>query len=206
MPSARLTVDSFRNVWLQSAADPPGYDRPQVPALEDGTAPEDGEDDIAMLEATETAAMIKEARLDDSLAQLAEVDAAVESEEFQNLLDERELEAEINRHLGHGKFQEIQYELDEQDRMSSKSCFPSMASDVGTGLDREELENAIKEEDDNLSDLDDDDEVAGAIISEDSEHFVLRAQLWIEANKEYLREQRGNTPTNAFPSLVANSV
>jgi hypothetical protein len=69
-----------------------------------------------------------------------------------------------------------------------------MASDVGTGLRREELENAIKEEDDNLSDLDDDDEVAGAIISEDSEHFVLRAQLWIEANKEYLREQRGNNP------------
>jgi hypothetical protein len=203
-----LTVDSFRNVWLQSAADPPGYDRPQVPALQDGTAPEEGEDGIAMLEATETAAMIKEARLDDSLAQLAEVDAAVESEEFQNLLDERELEAEINRHLGHGKFQEIQYELDEQDRMSSKSCFPSMASDVGTGLHREELEeleNAIKEKDDNLSDLDDDDEVAGAIISEDSEHFVLRAQLWIEANKEYLREQRGNTPNNTFP-LVANSV
>jgi hypothetical protein len=205
LPSARLTVDSFRDVWLQSAADPPGYDRPQVPALEDGTG-EDGEDDTSMLEGTETAVMIEEAHLDDSLTKLAEADAAVESEEFQNLLDERELEAEINRHLGYGKFQEIQYELDEQDRMSSKSCFPSMVSNFWAGLRREEMENAIKAEDDNLSDLDDDDEVAGAIISEDSEHFVLRAQLWIEANKEYLREQRGNTPRNTFPSLVTNSV
>jgi hypothetical protein len=68
------------------------------------------------------------------------------------------------------------------------------------------MENAIKDQDDNLSDLDDDDEVAGAIISEDSEHFVLRAQLWIEANKEYLREQRGKNPADAVPSFVSNSV
>jgi len=72
-------------------------------------------------------------------------------------------------------------------------------SDFGVGVRREEMANVIKEEDDNLSDLDDDDEVSGAIISEDSEHFILRAQLWIEANKEYLREQRGNTLTTTSP-------
>jgi transcription factor IIIB 90 kDa subunit len=44
----------------------------------------------------------------------------------------------------------------------------------------------------NLSDLDDDEEVAEAIIDESSEHFILRAQIWMESNQEYLREQRGN--------------
>jgi hypothetical protein len=60
------------------------------------------------------------------------------------------------------------------------------------------LIQAIREEqasaqidDGNLSDLDDDDEVAGAIIDESSEHFILRAQLWMESNREYLIEQRG---------------
>ena len=47
----------------------------------------------------------------------------------------------------------------------------------------------------NLSDLDDDDEVSGAIIDESSEHFILRAQLWMETNREYLLEQRGIHPS-----------
>jgi len=49
----------------------------------------------------------------------------------------------------------------------------------------------LQDHDENLSDLDDDDEVAGALIDETSEHFILRAQLWMESNREYLREQRG---------------
>jgi hypothetical protein len=185
-----LTVDSFRNVWLQSAADPPGYDRPQLPALEDGNEDEDdGEETALNLRLADSGTMIENPGLEN-----ADVDAVIESEEFQNLLDGRELEAEINRHLGHGKLQEIQLELDEQDRISQSPC----QSNSSVGLGREQMENVIKDEDDNLSDLDDDDEVAGAIISEDSEHFILRAQLWIEANKEYLREQRGNHPQERF--------
>jgi len=70
--------------------------------------------------------MNKYGQLDDSLHKLADADAAVESEEFQSLLDERELEAEINHHLGHGKFQEIQYELDEQDRTFLNSCLDGL--------------------------------------------------------------------------------
>jgi hypothetical protein len=54
-----------------------------------------------------------------------------------------------------------------------------------------------------LSDLDDDDEVAGAIIDDTSENFILRAQLWMESNREYLREQRGtiNNPFHPFSRL-----
>ena len=55
---------------------------------------------------------------------------------------------------------------------------------------REEQASAPVDEG-NLSDLDDDDEVAGAIIDEGSEHFFLRAQLWMESNRDYLIEQRG---------------
>ena len=187
-----MTVDGFRDIWLQSAADPPGFDRRQVSAVEDGAgddgqegdAPESSELDLA-----------EKAELDNSLAQAqAEADAEAESEAYQTLLDERELEAEINRHLHHEKFQEIQQQLDGQERMSYRR-FPYSQLNFSVGLRREEAERLAKDaEDDNLSDLDDDDEVSGAIISEDSEHFILRAQLWIESNKEYLREQRGSSP------------
>jgi len=182
-------VDGFRDIWLQSAADPPGFVRPQVLAIEqedseEGDAPESSEPDVA-----------EKAELDDSLAQ-AQADAEVESEVYQTLLEERELEAEINRHLHHEKFQEIQHQLDEQDRMSHRR-FPYSQFNFCIGLRKEEVEKLAKDaEDDNLSDLDDDDEVSGAIISEDSEHFILRAQLWIESNKDYLREQRGASPPN----------
>lgn len=192
-------MDGFRDIWLQSAADPPGFARPRVLAIEDvigeygeeGNAPESSKPDIA-----------EKAELDDSLAQ-AQADAEAESEVYQTLLEERELEAEINRHLHHQKFQEIQHELDEQERISHRR-FPHSRFNFRIGLRKEEAEKLAKDaEDDNLSDLDDDDEVSGAIISEDSEHFILRAQLWIESNKEYLREQRGASPPNPHQIMPA---
>ena len=58
-------------------------------------------------------------------------------------------------------------------------------------LRAERIETPTPADEGNLSDLDDDDEVAGAIIDEGSEHFFLRAQLWMESNRDYLIEQRG---------------
>jgi hypothetical protein len=56
---------------------------------------------------------------------------------------------------------------------------------------RQQQQSTCQVDDGNLSELDDDDEVAGAIINESSEHFILRAQLWMESNRDYLKEQRG---------------
>lgn len=63
---------------------------------------------------------------------------------------------------------------------------------------RQEHQAKEQHDDGNLSELDDDDEVSGAIIKEDSEHFVLRAQLWMESNLDYLKEQRGMLDHNCI--------
>ena len=84
------------------------------------------------------------------------------------MVADKALEDEISRHLNEGEFQKALAEIDAL---------------------REQLGNNEVEEG-TLSDLDDDDEVAGAIIDEASEHFILRAQLWMESNRDYLKEQR----------------
>jgi hypothetical protein len=102
-------------------------------------------------------------------SQTETIEAEAESDFLQGLVADRELEDEINRHLTNEEFQQVLAEAENE-----------------TGPTKDPLED-----EGNLSDLDDDDEVSGAIINEASEHFILKAKLWMESNRDYLREQRG---------------
>jgi hypothetical protein len=96
------------------------------------------------------------------------------------MVADRTLEDEINRHLGQQEFQQALAEMD-----------GNHSFNLIIAIRQEQAVEPIDEG--NLSDLDDDDEVAGAIIDADSEHFLLRAQLWMESNRDYLKEQRGTS-------------
>ena len=156
MPSAKLTVDEFREIWFQNAADPPSFAKPRSTTLQieggdltregdEEEVGEEGEDENADVQAEEA-----------------------EAEFLEEMVADRALEDEISKHLNEEEFQRALAEIDAL---------------------RQESENK-QEDEGTLSDLDDDDEVAGAIIDEASEHFILRAQLWMESNRDYLIEQR----------------
>jgi transcription factor IIIB 90 kDa subunit len=156
LPSAKLTVDEFREIWFQNAADPPSFAKPRAPKapqIEGGESPNDEDD-----------AVDNEKENVDTEAEEAE------AEFLEEMVADRALEDEISRHLTEGEFQRA---LAEIDALRQQSHSENKEVEEGT-----------------LSDLDDDDEVAGAIIDESSEHFILRAQLWMESNRDYLIEQR----------------
>jgi len=181
LPSAKLTVDEFREIWFQNAADPPSFNqpRPNTAQIEDG-----GRD---VEEAEETQLLSTQVEGNNPKPEIdGEVDEAEAQAAFlEEMVADKALEDEINRHLGQEEFQQALAEMDGTTTSISRLMLAI----------RQEQANALIDEG-NLSDLDDDDEVSGAIIDEGSEHFILRAQLWMESNRDYLIEQRGMTPHN----------
>jgi transcription factor IIIB subunit 2 len=164
LPSAKLTVEEFREIWFQNSADPPSFATPGAREVEDDDEENPEPEGPTQIEDNERGA-------EESGGEGNEQVAAAEAESafLEEIVADRTLEEEINRHLNQQEFQQALAEMD---------------------TIRQQQTQAIEEEG-NLSDLDDDDEVAGAIIDADSEHFLLRAQLWMQSNRDYLKEQRG---------------
>ena len=188
MPSAKLTVDEFREIWFQNAADPPSFAAKPRTALNTAlNDTEDSDEEAEEMLAIEAAETTEAAQIDVSESQAEAIeelaDKEAEAEFLEDLVQDKELEDEIQRHLDKDQFQQ------------------ALAEMAGTAINRLLLTTELNQQQANapadegsLSDLDDDDEVSGAIIDDTSEHFILRAQLWMESNREYLREQRGNIP------------
>jgi transcription factor IIIB 90 kDa subunit len=188
LPSAKLTVDEFREIWFQNAADPPSF--AAKPRTELNTALNDTEDsdeeaeEMLAIEAAETtgAAQIDVSESQaEAIEELANKEA--EAEFLEDLVQDKELKDKIQQHLDKDQFQQ------------------ALAKMAGTAINQLLLTTELNQQQTNapadegsLCDLDDDDEVSGAIIDDTSEHFILRAQLWMESNREYLQEQRGNIP------------
>lgn len=184
LPSANLTVDEFREIWFQNSADPPSFTKPKRLVKADEHDDEEADRDTDAEETVLLASnLVATQRLVEDTGKQVEdaaLDAEAQSAFLEEMVADRELEDEINRHLGQREFQQA---LANMEGASSQLLRLTVAL-------KEEVP-ALQDHDENLSDLDDDDEVAGALIDETSEHFILRAQLWMESNREYLREQRG---------------
>ena len=88
MPSAKLTVDEFREIWFQNASDPPSFAKPQA-AIEQST-----------LEAEEEGLLLPAAQ-----------EAEAQSAFLEEMVADRALEDEINRHLDNDEFQQALAEM-----------------------------------------------------------------------------------------------
>jgi transcription factor IIIB 90 kDa subunit len=172
LPSAKLTVEEFREIWFQNASDPPAFAAPRsVPAIGNGEGEQEEE-----LSSDPQNVVPSEMNV---LSQTTEIEAEAQSDFLEGLVADRALEDEINRHLDNEEFQQA---LLHSNGINLSIPVLTVESDPTSN---------VPEDEGNLSDLDDDEEVSGAIISESSEHFILRAKLWMETNRDYLREQRG---------------
>jgi len=172
LPSAKLTVDEFREIWFQNASDPPSFAKPRTTIEQRGS---EAEEERLLLPAAEDE--------ENTAAQEAEAQSAF----LEEMVADRALEDEINRHLGNDEFQQALAEMNG----TLLSPSPFWVHGANKSALREEHQSKEQQDDGNLSELDDDDEVSGAIITEDSDQFILRAHLWMESNLDYLKEQRG---------------
>ena len=92
-----MTVEEFREIWFQNAADPPAFTAPRPATTATGNDP--AEIDLS--------ASTAGPENDDS-----QIDAAVESSFLEDLVADRALEDEINRHLGNERFQQALAQAD----------------------------------------------------------------------------------------------
>jgi transcription factor IIIB 90 kDa subunit len=189
LPSAKLTVDEFREIWFQNSADPPSFAKPRTALMDVEEDSDEETDETPAIEDSETTQPPPpEIEGPDTQAESNEQLANKEAESafLEDLVQDKELEDEIQRHLDKDQFQQALAE------MAGNILFIYISLCILTIELNQQATNAPVDEG-SLSDLDDDDEVAGAIIDDTSENFILRAQLWMESNREYLREQRGTT-------------
>jgi hypothetical protein len=105
LPSAKLTVDEFREIWFQNASDPPSFAKPRA-AIEEGSldveaeTEEEEEEEGLLLPSAENA--------EDPAAQEVEAQSAF----LEEMVADRALEEEINRHLDNDDFQQALAEMD----------------------------------------------------------------------------------------------
>jgi len=134
LPSAKLTVDEFREIWFQNSADPPSFAKPRaaVKAAEDDSEDEEG-DGVLAIEGAETTAEISENNDPKVEASEKIADKEAEAAFLEDLVQDKELEDEIQRHLDKDQFQQ------------------ALAEMAGTGLEYAYPKNSIESETDYCS-------------------------------------------------------
>ena len=223
--SGDLTVEEFRNIWLEQAHDPPSYGpkaskrRKRVRDVnDDGEVIEDPQDITivdtpadssvapsapgtppsapASAAATPLMSLDRPLRLDadgfvipelpvpsprpissslpgtpiDTTDHATPQGAEKAQDDQHSAIAEEVIESEIASLLG-GSAASIMEELREADRQARDECATSTISD----------------DPDNLDDVDDDFEVQNALLTE--EERDLKEKIWVEFNKDYLRDQ-----------------
>jgi hypothetical protein len=110
LPSAKLTVDEFREIWFQNSADPPSFAQPHPKAeIEDTSSERGGSEAPETVEARVTSD--DENRNPDEIEADTQVVEA-EAEFLEDLVADHALEDEINQHLGHNEFQQALAEME----------------------------------------------------------------------------------------------
>lgn len=105
LPSAKLTVDEFRDIWFQNAADPPSFAQPRPPVPEN-------EEGVGELEETALIASQVQNIQSQRDTTAGDVEAEAESAFLEEMVADRALEEEINRHLRNAEFQQALAEMD----------------------------------------------------------------------------------------------
>ena len=103
LPSAKLTVDEFREIWFQNAADPPSFVRPQSPSKQIDAAEGEEEDEETQL---------LSAQIGDTVKNSSETgEAEAQSAFLEEMVADKALEDEINKHLDEGEFRQALAEM-----------------------------------------------------------------------------------------------
>ena len=112
MPSAKLTVDEFREIWFQNAADPPSFAAKPKAAVKETEDGEDSEgEDIAAIESAQSNKQGTENSETPAKATEELADKEAEAAFLEDLVQDKELEDEIERHLNKDQFQQALAEM-----------------------------------------------------------------------------------------------
>ena len=227
--SGDLTVEEFRNIWLEQAHDPPSYgpkpaakrkrvrevnddgeviddlisssDPPtdtQRRINDDGSETTTGEPSSSSSSSGPPAA--KRLRVDaDGFAvpSLPPIDpellaptppSTAAEDDHNSAIAEEAIESEISTLLTSDQSAAVVEELREA-HQKELDALPK---------------SAVSDDPDDLADVDDDIEVQNALLTEEESN--LKEKIWVEFNKDYLREQESLFPSPPlFPNTYANS-
>jgi hypothetical protein len=112
LPSAKLTVDEFREIWFQNAADPPSFATKPKAALKDTEEEEYSEqEDVPAIDSTESNVPGTENPETQVDANEELADKEAEAAFLEDLVQDKELEDEIERHLNKNQFQQALAEM-----------------------------------------------------------------------------------------------
>jgi hypothetical protein len=101
LPSAKLTVDEFREIWFQNAADPPSFLRPQPPTKE-----------IEAVEEEEETALLS-TQVNNGQNPTEEIgEAEAQSAFLEEMVADKALEDEIIKHLDEDEFRQALAEME----------------------------------------------------------------------------------------------
>ena len=107
LPSAKLTVDEFREIWFQNASDPPSFAKPRA-VIEQDSLDVEAEAEEEEEEEEEGLLLPSAENAEDPAAQEVEAQSAF----LEEMVADRVLEDEINRHLDNDEFQQALAEMD----------------------------------------------------------------------------------------------
>ena len=101
-----MTVDEFREIWFQNAADPPAFAQPRLAIGDDAHGAEE----------TSESEEPSSSRAENIQSQSVQgentvTDAEAQSAFLEELVEDRALEEEINRHLTNNEFQQALAEM-----------------------------------------------------------------------------------------------
>ncbi|PKY40298.1 BRF1-domain-containing protein [Rhizophagus irregularis] len=170
-PTGKLSVQDFRNLWLEQQCDPPAFtrarkaakiakDKRHAMAISDSTLNETGENYNQITTGSSNGEIIGSKRKRD----LNDVDGD-----------------EIQLRQGISDFYE-----DNSQAKTGESQNDEIAALQSANSDSEDSKSDADQNEELGSDLDEDDEVKNAILTEDE--VKLKTQVWMELNGDYLRE------------------
>ncbi|CAG8633009.1 14512_t:CDS:10 [Acaulospora morrowiae] len=197
-PTAKLSVQDFRVVWLEQQSDPPAFTkarkaeknmigkRNQITSISDSLSREKGDDDSETLIDSshgEIVAKKRKGKNDDIDGEESNTEKENDVEIIENLSEnqsernpveeqiEKELEEEMNSYLNDPNLKKISSEMAEESNKRSSNKDQS----ENDKLDNEEIGSDF-----------DDDEISNVILSE--EEVKIKTQVWMDMNREYLKE------------------
>jgi transcription factor IIIB subunit 2 len=219
--SGDLTVEEFRNIWLEQAHDPPSYGpKPTAKRKRVREVNDDGEvvDDLASSEDSHIHDRQRMPDVDDSdnevvdglpssdppatkrprldadgftIPDLPPIDPELlaaspgtAQDDHNSAIAEEVIESEISNLLSDSQSAAIVEELREAHQKELDSL----------------PKTAVSDDPDDLADVDDDIEVQSALLTEEESN--LKEKIWVEFNKDYLRDQESSLLSLPSPFLL----
>ncbi|CAG8439942.1 11419_t:CDS:2 [Acaulospora colombiana] len=200
-PTAKLSVQDFRVVWLEQQSDPPAFTKARkaeknmtgkrnpITIISDSSSKEKAGDESY---GTQINSSLREGVIDNERKRRNDDIDEEDSDSDKNSNDEN-LTENINQNQNGRNLVEEQIEKELEEEMNSylndpnlKKISSEMEEESGKKCSNKDHSEKDKLDDEEIGSDFDDDEISNVILSE--EEVKIKTQVWMDMNREYLKE------------------